>query len=211
MVYKRRYKTKSGIVGKTAKDAEQDKKIAKLTKLVNTREIKYFQSPNTSVIPNWGGNQLSLFNPVQGDDDIARIGDKVYVESIEFRLTVYKTPMSTPGNVARFILYRDKSNAMVSSALLNTAGQGTPNYINQVYDVDFRNQWELLKDFRVTIDESSATVRTYVIKMKVNKPAQFIQTSTSNASGNIYLFYASDANPPPLFFNYISTIRYSDM
>jgi len=194
----------------TAKDVQQDKKIAKIAKIVNSRELHFFDQSVSTVVPNWGGAMTSLVRPAVGDTDLTRTGDKIYIEKIELRLNLFA---SGAGNATtRFILFRDKGNAMVSNAVLDTTYQGTPNFINTPYDMDFFNKmYTVLYDKTLAVDSVSNAIDIIKISKKVQRQCSYIDGTTSPTSGELWLWYCSSQATPNVFFNMVSRTYYSDL
>lgn len=199
---------------KTKVDVRQDRKIARLQKLVDTREIKYFDQAQTAVAPTWNGQLINIFAPAEGDTDIARTGDKVAIERIDIRLNGGMTAASG-SNQLRVMLVRDKGNSVGTAVanVLDVQALATANAAQGPIEEDYRQNFEILYDKTVMIDaiQHYQFMLRFSKKWKRPKMVVFNNNSTTVNSGQIKLLLISDLLVPNFALDYYCRIWYSDL
>lgn len=204
---KRMYPKNTKSVASTASTALRIAK--KVNKIVGTREMKFQDTAIVSTVPTYTGTIVNLIAPVQGVNDSQRIGSRINVEKIEMRMAAGQTGVGS--TILRFILVRDKSNAMTANAVLTQAYQTTVNYPFSPYNEDYVDQFEILADWSAPIDNITKTYfRKNVIK-RINKEMRLAGTGTAVDAGQIKLFYCSAAAAPAAAFNAYIRIWFTDL
>lgn len=198
---------------KTKVDARQDRKIAQISRVVNTRELRYFDQAQVAQTPNWTGVLTNIFAPAEGDTDVARTGDKVAIEKIDFRINGGMTGAGS--NQLRVMLIRDKANAVgtaVSNVLESTA-LSTANAAQGPLEEDFRQNFEVLFDKTIMLDsvQHYQFQQRYRKKWKKPKVVIFNNNSTTVNSGQFKLLMVSDLALPNIAVDWYCRIWYSDL
>lgn len=198
---------------KTKVDARQDRKIARISRVLNTRELKFQDQSQQSQVPNWAGVLTNVFAPAQGQTDIARAGDKVSIEKIDFRINAGMTAAGS--NQLRIMLIRDKANGIgtaVSNVLDNSA-LSSPNAAQGPIQEDQRRNFEILYDKTVLLDSVQHYQMQDRFRKRWKKPKQVIfnNNSTTVNSGQIKLLLVSDLLLPNIAVDWYCRIWYSDM
>lgn len=198
---------------KTKVDARQDRKIARISRVLNTRELKFQDQSQQSQVPNWAGVLTNVFAPAQGQTDIARAGDKVSIEKIDFRINAGMTAAGS--NQLRIMLIRDKANGIgtaVSNVLDNSA-LSSPNAAQGPIQEDQRHNFEILYDKTVLLDSVQHYQMQDRFRKRWKKPKQVIfnNNSTTVNSGQIKLLLVSDLLLPNIAVDWYCRIWYSDM
>ena len=126
------------------KDRVQDKKIAKLERVLATRELKYQDVAGVASVPTWNGTLVNLIAPGQGSTDITRVGDKIAIEKISFRFNGGMTGAGS--NQIRIILLRDKTGGLGTTVnkVLDSSALATVNAAQGPFEEDQRKNFEVL-------------------------------------------------------------------
>lgn len=196
----------------TAKDRQQDKKINKLTRLVNTRELKFQDIAGVAVVPTWAGLVTNLFAPAEGDTDTGRAGDKVLIEKIDFKINGGMTAAGT--NQIRVMIIRDKGFGIGTTAanVLDAVALGTVNACHAPLEEDyFPSNFEVLYDKTVIVDSITKYQFQLRFTKKLKKKCQFLANTTALTMGQIKVVLVSDALAPNIGVDYYSRIWFSDL
>jgi len=154
-------------------------------------EIKHMDYNISQNSPQTGG--LTLFSNVsQGTDVVQRVGNKLYLVSINVRLRIKLHPSSTSPTSVRLILVLDKQgyNSPVASDILENSTLGTGLATMSQYNSYYQNRFSILMDSVLTVDDDDR------VKM-VNKTIQLHKTSFYIGSGTtfsnqVWLLHLSD-------------------
>lgn len=197
----------------TPKDRIQDKKIAKLESITGTRELKFQDVSAVATAMTWNGTIVNLFAPAQGSSDNQRLGDKVAVERVYFRINGGMT--GAGANQVRVMIIRDKTNSIGTTVnrVLDNAALGTANAAQAPYEEDFRKNYEVYYDKTFMVDN----VTHYQFQAKFGKtfkkpkPGLFDTNTTTMNKGQWKLLLISDQLAPNAAVDYYSRIWYSDI
>lgn len=154
-------------------------------------EIKHMDYNISQNSPQTGG--LTLFSNVsQGTDVVQRVGNKLYLVSINVRMRIKLHPSSTSPTSVRLILVLDKQgyNSPVASDILENSTLGTGLATMSQYNSYYQNRFSILMDSVLTVDDDDR------VKM-VNKTIQLHKTSFYIGSGTtfsnqVWLLHLSD-------------------
>lgn len=198
------------------KNKVQDKRIAKLEKIVATREPKYQDTAGTGVVPTWGGALGNLIAPTEAVTDVGRLGDKIAIEKIEFRINGGMTT-TTPGTVNqfRFIIIRDKAGGLGTTPanVLDSSVISTANACNAPFEEDLRKNFEVLYDrtFLVDVATNYQFQSKYIKKYKTPKVMYLNNNTTTANKGQIKLLTISDQLAPNVAYDYFCRVWFSDL
>lgn len=198
---------------KKSKDKQQDRKIARLSKVIGSRELKYQDTSGVAVAPTWSGTIVNLFAPAEGDQDIQRAGDKVSVERIAFRCNGGMT--GAGANQIRILIIRDKANSIGTTPqrVLDSSVLGTANAAQGPLEEDFRRNFEVHFDKTFMLD--NLTHYQFQAKLgktfKKPKPVMFDTNTTTVNLGQWKLVCVADQLAPNAAFDYTCRIWYSDL
>lgn len=135
------------------------KKVTKLTKQVRNimPETKYIDGSAYGMIPSYSGNYISPLSTIaQADDDIgSRIGDKIRLKNVEFRMSLWAAPGAEPTQI-RFIVFQmlrnpDQvltNNQTIINLYLSSTHHGTSQFVRSFKD------WDNMSCFRTLYDSS---------------------------------------------------------
>jgi len=200
---------KSQNIYKTKVDKIQDRKIAKLTRIVDSRERKFFDAQQSTIVPSWNGLvPVSLIAPAQGDADNQRAGDDILLESLDLKWVFYTTN-TLNNNLVRLVIFFDKSNT------IDTAGKlykvtGTQTSILAPLNEDYRANYTLVLDkvFTISADKEMAYLS---IKKAFKKAVTFVQGTTTASLNNLKFSVIGDLAAPTVAYDYYARIKYSDV
>lgn len=176
------------------------RKVMKVVK--RTQEKKYHPFSGTSQITN-AGYLLDFTVIAQGNTDTTRVGDMIYLKSLQFGVEFVRADST---NTFRMVLFQWKppsSNAtnppLMSDILLDT----TYPWISP-YNHDQRKNYKILLDRRITLDSDDGT-RSYrfSITRGFARQVQYIG-GTSVGNNNLYGYIVSDssaASHPGIFWS----------
>lgn len=105
-VYHSKYQAKA----KKAVDKRQDRKIRRLSAALRPEQKFFYSASAVNVIPAQSTNAVVLTTLVainNGNGSSARVGDRIKVSRIDFRLRAYMPPASSQANWIRVIIYQD--------------------------------------------------------------------------------------------------------
>lgn len=197
----------------TAKDALQDRKIARLEKVIATRELKWQDVGGVAATSTWNGTLGNLFAPGQGDTDITRTGDQVAIERIDFRVNGGMTGAGS--NQLRCIILRDKAGGIGTTVanVLYSGTLGTANAAHSPFNEDQRGNFEVLWDKTIMIDSVSnyQFQARYAKRWKKPKLVQFNNNTTTINKGQIKVLFVTDILAPNFAYDYYCRIWYSDL
>lgn len=200
---------------RTVKDQIQDVKIARLEKVVNTRELKWQDVGGTNNNTTWNGSLGNLFAPGPGTSDITRVGDKVAIERIEFRANGGMNAAGANANQLRILIIRDKTGSLGTtvSNVLYSGTLGTANAAQCPFNEDQRQNFEVLFDKTVILDGvSNFQFQTKYLKhWKKPKPVYFNNNTTTINKGQIKVLFISDTAIANFAYDYYCRIWYSDL
>lgn len=198
---------------KRSKNSEQDRRIAKIERVINSRELKSQDVSATGVAPSWSGTLVNLFAPNQGSSDVTHQGDKVAIEKIDIRFNGGQTVAGSTNQI-RMIVLRDKSNGIGTTPgnVLEASYFGTANAAQAPFEEDLRKNFEVLFDRTIlTDDQHKQFQRRYVRKFKKPKTVIFNANTTVINKGQIKLLLISDQLAPNVGIDYVSRVWFSDL
>lgn len=213
MTRTRRSQPKTKPRPRSAIDRLQSRKISRLEKVINTRELKWQDVGGVAASTTWNGTLGNLFSPAQGDTDITRDGDRVAIERIEFRCNGGMT--GAGANQFRCIILRDKTGAIGTTAtnVLYSGTMGTANAAQGPYNEDLRQNFEVLYDKIVKVDAVSnyQFYFKYLKRWKKPKLVYFNNNTTTINKGQIKVLFIADTLAPNFAYDYYCRIWYSDL
>lgn len=198
---------------KLSKDKVQDRKIAKLSRQINTKELKIMDFTGVGLSPTYNGAIYNLFSLAQGVQDNQRIGDKVSIHKIEFRWNLGYTAATLSSNQFRIILLREKSNAIGTTPSNVFQGLGTVNAAQGPLEEDTNYNMRKLYDRSMVLDTVTkfSTMGKYVKSFKRPMTVQFINNSTTILNGIVSVAFVTDAAVTNLGLDFYCRCWYSDL
>jgi hypothetical protein len=169
--------------------------LSKAMQMERYMESKYYDY--AGIITNLDRDgDLSVWNPIpQGDTDITRDGDYLYMKNVEIRASIWHDPQTGNQGASagvRFILFYDKQNTISAvSDLVDTSGNDTTNMLSPI-TWDVRKQVQILLDVMVDAD---GVWKERVLKhwhIQLNKQTQFSAGSTTITTGALKGLFISD-------------------
>lgn len=183
--------------------------VRKVKHIANTAgEKKYFAvSSGGPQTVDYSGVITSISNVAQGDTDVARDGDQLYLRSLEIH---WEAIVADVFNVLRFIVVQwyPATTPVVSDILLTP---GTVDSHMSPYNHDTRFQFRILYDKRVTIntDKPSALLKVRIRRF-ARRRIQYLG-GTTDGQNKIYVLKISDSGavPHPTIQNF-SKLNFGD-
>jgi len=213
MPYRRARRNRRKPVARKLVDKVQNRKIARLEKVVSTRELKWQDVGGANNTTTWNGSLGNLFAPGQGDTDITRTGDKVAIERMEFRINGGMT--GTGANQMRCIILRDKTGSLGTTPtnVLFNGTMGTANAAQGPFNEDLRQNFEVLWDRTFLIDNVTTFQfqGRFLKRWKTPKMVYFNNNTTAINKGQIKVLFISDLATPNFAYDYYCRIWYSDL
>lgn len=200
-------------VRKSKTTAIRSKAFVSRVKSVIRREVekKYLKyGPAASIgVPSTGA-LLSMVDVTQGNGDTQRIGDSLYVRSLEFNFNLANGDST---NFLRCILFQWKpninGNPAVGDLLLDSSDP-----INSPYNHDKRYQFKVIYDKTYLVDAVQAPVKhiSWMFTRGFSRKVQYVGGASTEGSNRlfIYIFSDSSAIPHPTLA-YTGKLSYSDL
>jgi hypothetical protein len=190
--------------------------LAKASQLERFMEDKYYDFAASITALDRDGD-LSVWNPIpQGDTDITRDGDYLFMKHVEIRASVWHDPQTGNQGASagtRFILFYDKQNTIASvDDLLDTSGADETNMLSPII-WDNRKQVQILLDVMINADgvwKERVLCNWFV---KLNKQTQFSAGSTNITTGALKGLLISDRASTDTYlpqFHYYYRIVFKD-
>lgn len=170
--------------------------VAKVKRVISTvAEKKYWAFHNSQTVGS-AGFLLHLSNIAQGDTDVTRDGDSLYVKSIQLNMVF---ALADTYNQCRVIVFQwhplaDLATAtpLLSEILVDTA---TPTISPFAHDT--RNSYRILADRMVILDADNPYKSFKILITKgFTRKIQYVSGSTF-AQNNIFCFIVSDSGVAP--------------
>lgn len=215
------YKT-TGLSKRTRKRKVGGNFARKVIQVLNQREEKKYFGLNTSAFAPAGGGTtttVALTEIGQGDTDITRDGDQIYVTSIQLRYNYIIDPAWTGVNYVRVILYQwidaiAAATAPAAQAILLNVSTNREAVIS-AYNHDTRYNYRILYDkvHQVGIGGSSVSPQTFhdevMITKGFNRKIQY-EASTTAGTNKFYLMVTSFATANPGLLTYMTKVNFKD-
>lgn len=179
-IYKRSYKPKS-------KNAQQDKKISKLTKAVNMIKSDI---EDKRVFTTIGATNLTQGAPVtvllnglgQGTNLSARLGNEVRSKYLSLRMYFYNTANAfSYDNWVRIMIVKEQPALGAAISLNSLLGSATPN-VYSLYNNDnreFKHRFKVLYDKSINLwSNINFLQKLVVIKKKLNFTTNYARGNT---------------------------------
>lgn len=208
------------------------KRVKRVERLVrrNKPELKYsdVSATNQQFSQSFAGTSIidCLANISQNvADNNNRIGDRIYVRNVVFRLAVYDTTY-TPF-MFRIIGLRVLHNSeglitttSLGNIFMESSYSGTVNSVNAPYDFDNKNNIKVFYDKVHTINPSSnlngintsmVQGKHYTMKFRINKQVEFFHGgSVPIMNGLYFLLISADAASASQICHYVVRVHYTD-
>jgi hypothetical protein len=169
--------------------------LSKAMQLERYMEDKYYDFAGSITSLDRDGD-LSVWNPIpQGDTDITRDGDYLFMKHVDIRASIWHDPQTGNQGASagvRFILFYDKQNTITAvDDLLDTSGADVTNMLSPII-WDIRKQVEILLDVMIDAD---GVWKERVLKqwrIQLNKQTQYSGGSTTITTGALKGLLISD-------------------
>lgn len=191
------------------KDRLQDRKIAKLEKIIGKRELK-FEDIGYTANPTWAlGTIAQLLAPAQNVTESGRIGDSINIEKVDIRLNL-RTLVAGAVTV-RVLLVRAQSNNLSEAEIYQQAYVGTLGYVHSSFNPDWRSTFQVLMDKTFQVDANANPHRFLAKTIKVNKKMTLQNATTNEATGALYWSVVSDQAVATTRMDLYTRTYYSDL
>lgn len=214
---RRRYKKSSGFGGMSLSSAWKTAKWAanaawKLKGLVNSEMLKLDTNEAGSTITTSGTYVQHLTAIAQGDSDVTRTGNSVFVRAVNIKgRSVYNATLGAVPSFIRIMLVIDTQQVGDTSPTIN----GVIDTTNGGYQAHMLNttvgRYKVLYSKIFTNDSVQNTVKSFDINIPLRHHVRFNGTaSTDIQKGGIYIMAISSevTNGPKLIFN--ARVSYHD-
>lgn len=201
-------------------------KVAKLAKTVfqNRPESKYSDTVSTGQQFNNTPTVNYVFDPysliTQGNTDLTRNGDCIFVKNIQFRGTFYNgliTPM-----VVRFVMFNVKhapegllTTTNIGNLLQESAYSTTINGVNAPIDHDNRSNFTKVYDRKFIINPIAVTAtaaKDFKLTLKINKEVQFLGAGVVASKNWLVGFWLSEGVASSSnIISYVARTTYTDV
>lgn len=191
------------------------RQVAAVSKIANRKissraEKKYYDRALTGQAYDWAGSIVSLTNIPQGDTDVTRDGDQVYLRSIRMSGDIV---IGDTTNVARLIIfqwYQDATPAYTD--VLSSVYQGTVNAVNSPYHHDGRRQFRVLYDKRFVMDSDDGIVLFDTGYLRPAKRKINFNAGGTDGENEIFMLALSDSGAVSHpSFNFVCRTTFNDM
>lgn len=187
------------------------KALKKVNKIASGIEVKHHDLDITGPINiDWNPQQASLNLVPQGLTDTQRIGDKIKMLGMRFKIHLDLNGLSSA--LFRCIIMYDKENS-INSELDFLEVTGVPNSLESPYDVDTRARYTILHDKVYTMSNGSNRKIQINLSKKINKFTQYLAGTTTIEKGRIRFWLYSDTSDllvtKPQWYGY-SRVYYQD-
>lgn len=199
----------------TRKKVYMDPKISRIvqTKLNASREKKFILTSRVGDSISYSGTIYALTNVAQGTTDSDRVGDRIYIKSVQVR---WNMKIADVYNQCRVILFQwDQDNSgLTMQRLLAGTLVGTNNAPLAPYAHDFSKDRRILYDKSFIldgVDKVAETDTTYVTRGFMDRRIQYYSGSSTTGNGFLFLAVISDSsaiNHPTLDF--VAKVTYTD-
>lgn len=171
------------------------KSIARIANKVYNKkaEKKYKLEDLTYLSLLNSGTTACLTDISQGDTDLTRDGDQLYLRSFQFRGNIILG--DTNYNMIRMIVYQWYPATVPTIA--NILGTGVI-YVNAPYNHDQRYNFKVLRDLRWTVDAQTPNkMFKFWIKSGFRRKIQYFSGSSTTANNMVYVTVVSDSGAVP--------------
>lgn len=213
-----------------------DKSLSRrITRIENTRELKYYDS-TTTIVPSAAGAALSLVQLIhRGDEYNERAGDNIYTKKVRFSYIITKPEYLTPPAPTyqiRCVLLWDKTNAGGGNFQIFTGVAPIPKEescsifddrdgmtnINAPYNIATKDRFKILYD-RIHIIDSATSAASYSRHVRKTIPlsgAKVQYTDAGDAGGIdelplrnlVFLYFCAGSTETHI--NFTARVFYND-
>jgi len=177
-------------------------KALKLAKAVSSRsEVKYIDNITTVTdVDSDGQGAINLLSIPQGLEDTDRIGDSIFVNSINIRCCFRRN--QSVCDFMRVIAIQDYNNEFADPIDILVETGFTNSFLSH-YIKDTRMKYKVLLDKTINISANLRESAYYSFYLKPKTKIQYLATGTTPIKNNIKFFLISDvqsvANTKPVF------------
>lgn len=167
-----------------------DRRLARLARLVRVPELKAHYQNKDNFAPGVGGTTFVLTNLAQGADSNNRLGTKVNGCYISFSAQVFSDTNPTTLNT-RFIFYKDKDCAGALPTIAQVLfGAGGPLILDYP-QMDYRPKFRILRDALipkntfnpVTLTSAASQADTQIVRFRI--PCRYNITYDASNAGDV--------------------------
>jgi hypothetical protein len=204
--------------------AQQLSKLAAQVKMLlrehREPEKKTFKwtSPFTQGVVSFSGTISELAAIAQGTDVSSRVGDAVWIESIDWRQVWYGNLLQTVPNSCRTIIFMDTMNTgtpPVVADVLDSADVGTaaapfanfniPNQNTKRFHIIFDQAWS------VGVSGNDAFAGNIALHPRMHQRIDFSGSgSTTGLRNRLYVLVISDVNTNDMLFTARCNVHFTD-
>lgn len=206
MKYKRRR------LGITSRSLLMAKRALRSVKRDNkTRELKFIDISRNNISSDEDGDLIDLVVSTQGTTTTTRVGNKIYLSSIQLKGILALNTLSSA--IFRIIMIRDKSDVIGIGDILQYYSVGDQNVaVMSPYNRDHKLDYKVLFDKLYYMNSVKSTTSGFKIKKKLKCVCR-LNDADAVQNNQIKLFVVSStttgAGTKP-FFSIMSRIYYTD-
>lgn len=178
--------------------------------------LDYLHTQDTIVSGGWSEECVS--NLPQGDTDTTRDGDQIKPTTLEIRGALQMPAASAPGISVRVLVAQYHpmvtTTSIEAANILEGSAPSTNDYFTQHYNVDFRQDYTILKDAVFDMSVAGPGSAHFHWKIPLKKKMQYLSSVTDGTqhTNNIKVFWVTNwiGTQQPLI-GFRSRLRYIDM
>lgn len=198
------------------KMARVTKDIANIKKELGLQEIKNFDGNLlTSTLVAWDySNVYNLLAPTQGVGVNQRVGDELFLKSIDIKFRLQNSS-SVNLNQCRVIIFLDEDNTLAGTNIF-----ATTSFINTInapyahYNRQYRKQFQVLFDQVYDLDVTDTAQKSVRVSVPVNKRVTFVTGGSTailqNAPKILFVSNQAAAAPSTTSVTYATRSWYTD-
>lgn len=155
-------------------------------------EVKYFDLEVDSS-PDYSGAVVDLMAISNGDTDITRDGDSIYIKSVQWR---FVNALADSYNIVRMLFFQyNQDNTPTVDDILSPTWTGDPMGVHSPYRHDTKSTYKILSDRTVLLDADDATALTtgYLKSGFRTRKVQYIGGTTTGIN-KIWLLVITDSS-----------------
>lgn len=160
---------------------------------------------------DYSGSVFALSTITQGDTDLTRDGDSLYLRSINLKGCCQLDVLATSAIVRIMVVQWFDDSTPAVSDILSGSYLGTVNAPSSSYFHDQRNKFRVLYDRRVLLNDGNTECQIFDTKyLKPSKRKIHFTAGTTTGSNKLWLVAVSDSISNLPTMNYVSRITFND-
>lgn len=184
-----------------------------INKTLHAKSETKYHDVNTQTTADYAGSVIDLCSVSQGDTDITRDGDQLYISSLQLRWEVIQADSTNNCRLLVFQWLADSSDTGTPgvSDILSSTFIGGINAPNAPYKHDNRFQYKILLDQRFALsDDKPSQIGIKYLTRGMKRKIQYVAAGNSGTN-KIYMILISDSSAVSHpTFNIATRLKYKD-